>query len=111
MPNVQLQRCVLKILAMCAIKTAKIPRKALPNEAITTLDSIKNGPPYPYPKDGTVFRNYEGCLPVREDGYYKEFTVETLGEIGRGARRIVQGRNGELYYTDDHYQTFMEIIE
>jgi len=28
----------------------------------------------------------------------------------RGPRRIVAGRGGEYYYTDDHYRTFRRII-
>ncbi|MDP1717636.1 MAG: ribonuclease domain-containing protein, partial [Burkholderiales bacterium] len=30
---------------------------------------------------------------------------------GRGARRIVVGRDGEPYYTDDHYASFRRIRE
>ena len=32
----------------------------LPKEARHTLMLIKKGGPFPYSKDGTVFRNYEG---------------------------------------------------
>ena len=39
-------------------------------------------------------------------GYYAEYTVETPGSSDRGARRIVGGESGELYYTDDHYDSF-----
>jgi guanyl-specific ribonuclease Sa len=28
-----------------------------------------------------------------------------------GARRLIAGRNGEFYYTDDHYRTFRRIRE
>jgi ribonuclease T1 len=37
--------------------------------------------------------------------------VKTPGQKGRGARRIVAGRGGELYYTDDHYRSFRRIRE
>jgi len=33
----------------------------------------------------------------------------TPGESGRGARRIVIGKDGEQYYTEDHYQSFRRI--
>jgi len=87
----------------------------LPPEARHTLALIKRGGPFPYSKDGTVFRNYEGVLPKQKRGYYHEFTVKTPGARNRGARRIVSGGNprtsGEYYYTDDHYATFKRIKE
>lgn len=87
----------------------------LPREAQYTLVLIKKGGPFPYGKDGTVFRNYEGVLPKQKRGYYHEFTVKTPGARNRGARRIVAGgdpaTSGEYYYTDDHYATFRRIKE
>ncbi len=67
--------------------------------------------PFPYDKDGAVFQNREGILPGRQRGYYHEYTVITPGENDRGARRIVTGSRGELYYTDDHYDSFKRILE
>jgi len=84
---------------------------ALPAEARATIRLIKQGGPYPNERDGTVFHNYEKRLPRRETGYYREYTVRTPGIAHRGARRIVAGRGGELYYTDDHYRSFMRIRE
>ena len=84
---------------------------ALPAEARQTLALIKAGGPFPYQKDGSVFSNRQGLLPKRTRGYYREYTVRTPGAKGRGARRIVAGRGGELYYTDDHYQSFRRIKE
>lgn len=87
----------------------------LPKEARHTLMLIKKGGPFPYSKDGTVFRNYEGLLPKQKRGYYHEFTVKTPRARNRGARRIVTGgepaSSGEYYYTDDHYATFRRIKE
>lgn len=84
---------------------------ALPAEARTTLALIAAGGPFPYPKDGSVFGNREAKLPERARGYYREYTVKTPGARDRGARRIVAGRGGEYYYTDDHYRTFRRIRE
>jgi ribonuclease T1 len=81
----------------------------LPAEARLVLESIRRGPPYPYAKDGTTFQNREGRLPGKSRGYYREFTVRTPGQENRGARRIIVGDGGELFYTDDHYRTFREI--
>ena len=83
----------------------------LPREARETIRLIKQGGPFPYERDGTVFGNFERVLPQRSRGYYLEYTVKTPGIRSRGARRIVAGRGGELYYTDDHYRSFRRILE
>jgi ribonuclease T1 len=81
----------------------------LPAEARGTLRSIERGGPYPYRQDGMVFQNRERRLPGEPSGYYVEFTVPTPGSADRGARRIIAGKNGERYYTADHYRTFMVV--
>ena len=83
----------------------------LPIEAHKTLSLIKKDGPFPYHRDGATFGNFERRLPQKERGYYKEYTVPTPGVRDRGARRIVAGRKGEFYFTDDHYQTFRWILE
>ncbi|MBK7899265.1 MAG: ribonuclease [Azonexus sp.] len=83
----------------------------LPIEARQTLALVKQGGPYPYRRDGVVFRNFERLLPLRPRGYYREYTVQTPGSRTRGARRIVAGSSGEYYYTEDHYQSFRRIRE
>jgi ribonuclease T1 len=50
-------------------------------------------------------------LPASRRGYYHEYTVATPGARNRGARRIIAGRQGERYYTNDHYRTFRRISE
>ena len=85
----------------------------LPREAQQTMALIRQGGPFPYPKDGAVFGNYEGVLPKQKRGYYHEFTVQTPRARNRGARRIVSGgdsrSSGEYYYTSDHYKTFRRV--
>lgn len=87
----------------------------LPAEARYTLMLIKQNRPLPYPKDGMVFKNYEGVLPKQKRGYYREYTVKTPGVRHRGARRIVAGGEPEqlqtYFYTDDHYVSFKRIRE
>jgi ribonuclease T1 len=83
----------------------------LPAEARQTLALIRAGGPFPYARDGAVFSNREGQLPKRKRGYYHEYTVKTPGARDRGARRIVAGQSGELFYTDDHYRSFRRILE
>jgi ribonuclease T1 len=79
------------------------------------LRRINRGDPHPYTQDGTTFNNRTVTgrtapeLPVQPPGYYKEFTVPTPGATTRGARRIVTGQNGEIYYTGDHYNSFTKL--
>ena len=61
-------------------------------------------------RDGITFRNREAILPVRSEGYYKEYTVQPQpGQIGRGAERLVIGGLGEVFYTPNHYESFVTI--
>lgn len=101
---------VLSFSAFC-FSESEIDKKQLPREAIETIALIKKGAPYPHERDGVVFGNREKRLPARERGWYREFTVKTPGERTRGARRIVAGRDGTLYYSDDHYRSFKRILE
>jgi len=82
----------------------------LPREAHETIRLIERGGPFPYRQDGSTFQNRERLLPRKPGGYYREYTVETPGEDDRGARRIVVGEEGELYYTDDHYASFRRVM-
>jgi ribonuclease T1 len=92
-----------------APSTAEVPVGQLPKEARDTIALVRKGGPYPYAKDGVVFGNREGRLPAQKRGYYREFTVKTPGERTRGARRIIAGKQGDFWYTDDHYATFRRV--
>jgi ribonuclease T1 len=82
----------------------------LPPEAARTVRLIDAGGPFPEPEhDGGTFGNREELLPDEPYGYYREYTVPTPGLATRGARRIVAGRAGELYWTADHYSSFSRI--
>lgn len=123
-----LRAMLFAALALCASTAGPrdVPAAAgevlvseLPAEARHTLALIRNGGPFPYRRDGTVFGNREQRLPSRPRGYYTEYTVKTPYSRDRGARRIIAGRgesrdpavSGEYYYTDDHYNTFRRIRE
>jgi ribonuclease T1 len=90
---------------------ASVSLDDLPREARATYQLIKQGGPFPYPRDGVVFGNFERRLPAKARGYYHEYTVRTPGVRHRGARRIVCGQPVECYYSDDHYETFKRIRE
>jgi guanyl-specific ribonuclease Sa len=83
----------------------------LPQEVRDVWVKIKSGFVFSHPKDGSIYRNRERLLPEREFGYYREYAVPTPTINNRGARRLVVGNNVELYYTEDHYQTFVKVIE
>lgn len=83
----------------------------LPAEAVDTLQLVVAGGPFPFDRDGVTFQNREGLLPPEAEGYYREYTVITPGEDDRGARRLVVGGDFEVaYYTDDHYDSFREVV-
>ena len=83
----------------------------LPPEARATIELIRAGGPFPYSQDGAVFGNRERLLPPRPAGWYREYTVETPGSDDRGARRLVAGADGTLYWTEDHYASFRAVRE
>ncbi|CAN7608863.1 ribonuclease [Rhizobacter sp. LjRoot28] len=88
----------------------------LPKQAVDTLLLIRQGGPFPYEKDGTVFGNRERLLPSHPRGYYREYTVKTVGARNRGARRIVCGgvrktAPDACFYTADHYASFRRIAQ
>ena len=93
------------------IAVVEVPLAELPPEARDTVALIRKGGPFPYARDGVTFANREGRLPREKRGYYREYTVKTPGERTRGARRIIAGAGGELYYTEDHYNHFRRIRE
>ncbi len=115
----------LVLVACCcgvahAFAPGEIEIAALPREGRSVYAAIRKGGPFAYPKDGSTFGNFEGHLPKKRRGYYREYTVETPGARNRGARRIVCGgesreweRNApaSCYYTDDHYASFRRIRE
>ena len=63
----------------------------------------------PTGNDGSTFRNREGRLPSKPNGYYTEYVHPTPGIGGPGPQRVVSGGGGEMYFTPDHYNTFIPI--
>ena len=82
----------------------------LPRQAQDTVALIEKGGPYPYAQDGVTFGNNERLLPAHPRGWYHEYTVRTPGERDRGPRRIVTGdHDRQIFYTADHYATFVRV--
>ncbi|UFI47588.1 ribonuclease domain-containing protein [Pseudomonas savastanoi] len=55
----------------------------------------------------------ESCIGSAAEtaGYYTEYVHPTPGIVGPGPQRIVVGKGGEMYYTADHYKTFMMLAD
>jgi ribonuclease T1 len=92
-----------------ATVSGAVPLSSLPAQARQTVALIQRGGPFPYSHDGIVYQNLERQLPPEPAGFYHEYTVATPGSSDRGARRIVTGRDGSFYYTDDHYASFRRV--
>jgi ribonuclease T1 len=95
---------------------ASVALSELPPQGRVVFEQIREGGPFRYDKDGTVFGNRERLLPSQKRGFYREYTVPTPGLSHRGARRIVCGgqrpREPEAcFYTEDHYSSFRLIVQ
>jgi filamentous hemagglutinin len=73
------------------------------------LERIAAGERDPHRNDGGIFGNREGLLPARARGYYREYVVRTPGITHVGPQRVVLGRDGEVFYTADHYESFQRV--
>ncbi len=63
---------------------------------------------------GRVFQNRERRLPIKDSVgkkiKYQEWDVNPKqGGVNRGAERLVTGSDNRVWYTNDHYQTFVEV--
>lgn len=53
---------------------------------------------------GDAYGNYEGTLP--NYNMYYECDIDTENKNSRGAKRIVYSEDGDIWYTEDHYDSF-----
>lgn len=87
--------------------------------------------PLPYKNDGILHSDIHATLPTKPADFYKEYTLIIPGrktgdgpepvKIGdqtfmtgevlspRGPERLMIGGNQEVYYTPDHYKTFVRL--
>jgi ribonuclease T1 len=93
-------------------KESRLPVRslcALPVQAAQVWQTIQSGGKLTYSRDGIVFNNAEHLLPAHTRGYYHEYTVPTPGSRDRGTRRLIAGQSHEVYYTGDHYVSFVVV--
>ncbi len=57
---------------------------------------------------GDRFGNYEGLLPDADGRTWTECDVNYDGGF-RGSERIIFSNDGLIFYTDDHYKTFVQL--
>ena len=106
-------------LGLAIFKPAKMVDKAidttekvLPDKALKTLREVRENGKAPPGQNGGKFKNREGRLP--EDGSYREYDVDPKPPKGtprNGDRLVVDQDTGRAYFTDDHYETFTEIVD
>ncbi|MGH8021610.1 MAG: ribonuclease domain-containing protein [Opitutaceae bacterium] len=92
-------------------------KPTVPNDIGDTLARIARGEMDPHRNDGRVFENRPDPstgvrpLPVQViPDYYREYVHPTPGGRPPGPQRVVIGLGGEIYYTPDHYHTFVPVI-
>ena len=95
----------------------------LSDDAQSSLKYIKNGQPVPGAKGGSTWGNKGGLsrsgkpnqvLPKIDCNgnpiTYREWDVRPhIKGVDRGAERIVTGSDGTIWYTKNHYETFIQV--
>ena len=74
----------------------------------------QNGQPMTGYVGGRNFQNRERRLPLKNGSgnkiKYQEWDVNPKrGGVNRGVERLVTGSDNRAWYTNDHYQTFVEV--
>lgn len=58
---------------------------------------------------GDRFGNYEGLLPKKSGRQYYEADIDYNGGY-RNEKRLIFSNDGLMFYTEDHYESFEEIV-
>ncbi|MDF7675794.1 ribonuclease domain-containing protein [Neisseriaceae bacterium ESL0693] len=76
-----------------------------------TFDRINKGEKLQnFEHDGSIYSNKDNQLPSKPADYYTEYVVvPPQGFKFPGAQRVVMGQKGEVYYTPDHYNSFIPL--
>jgi ribonuclease T1 len=74
-----------------------------------TLADIADGTPDRFRADREIYENRGKHLPEHPRGFWHAFTVVTPSENDRGPRRLVVGKDGSVWFTRDHYRTFVRL--
>lgn len=75
-----------------------------------TLDRIRKGQKLNHRNDGSFFGNRERLLPKQNDReFYREFVHTEHSPKFPGPQRVVIGKDGSVWYTGDHYDSFTKV--
>ena len=75
-----------------------------------TIDRIRKGEKLNHRNDGGFFGNRERRLPRQSDReYYREFVHTIRSPKFPGPQRVVIGKDGSVWYTGDHYDSFTKV--
>jgi hypothetical protein len=75
-----------------------------------TIDRIRRGERLNHRNDGGFFGNRERLLPRQNDReYYREFVHTLHSPKFPGPQRVVIGKDGSVWYTGDHYDSFTKV--
>lgn len=75
-----------------------------------TIDRIRKGEKLNHRNDGSFFGNRERRLPRQSDReYYREFVHTFRSPKFPGPQRVVIGKDGSVWYTGDHYDSFTKV--
>lgn len=75
-----------------------------------TLDRIRKGDKLTHRNDGSFFGNRERLLPRQSDReFYREFVHTLHSPKFPGPQRVVIGKDGSVWYTADHYDSFTKV--
>jgi guanyl-specific ribonuclease Sa len=100
---------MLSIITSTVTGVPKSPNR-IPEKVFKVIEEIKkkNGSaPLGY-QGGREFKNYDKILPTGIK--YKEYDVNPyIKGKNRGAERLVIGADGSMWYTADHYKSFVRI--
>jgi guanyl-specific ribonuclease Sa len=77
-----------------------------------TIDRIRKGEKLNHRNDGGFFGNRERRLPRQNDrDYYREFVHTIRSPKFPGPQRVVIGKDGSVWYTGDHYDSFTKVTK
>lgn len=90
----------------------ELPSNFITKEEATAMGWSGGSPDVDFPGyaiGGDVFGNYEGLLPKAPGRIYRECDIDTLGREYRGAKRLVYSNDGLIFFTEDHYDSFISL--
>jgi guanyl-specific ribonuclease Sa len=99
-----------KVAKVFRIKKGSRSRVKIPKKVYNLRKAIRKrkGKPLRGYVGGREYKNHDRKLPTNTT--YKEYDINRYKKgKNRGRKRLVIGKNGKAYYTNDHYRTFRRL--